>query len=524
LAAAAGSMLLDFMSGFSDLSFNNKKSRLGMFGKALGAGVAAATAVDSTPLPTMEQPTRVINKDNPSLITITTQLEELVKTANRIGVYTKEQQEAILNQINQTKRNAKEQSLENKTPNVPESPQTADGNSLGPLDTSVNTLITKIDQLSDTVTDLSRGSLGSGGRGLSLLDLFGGKNNKVAQVGDAAKAKGPAWLSRAAAAITGGAMAVRKAVPVAMSSVSSKVAGLMSAGFGTVKKTGGSIKEAVKRAAAPLIAKGLGSTVLKSIPLVGLGIGAAFAVNRLMQGDVTGAGIELASGVGGPLTAVPALGASIARDTYASVYGVQPEQDPNFKQRYGEIKGVIDGMIKEQLSRAVKPKAIPTEREIGDTETPSNKPQPAPTRQPPAIPPVVPPTGASGGNGSTMAATKTPAAATGTGTSTSGRSAGAGSSVGQPMSPSSPVAAISPSPMERDPDKMSGATLKTAQEIGTADINQNYGFNPMTGGFVRQTSNTTRGGDSYGYGDIPSPFYNPPPGLEKLANSLFFGG
>lgn len=518
LASTAGSMLHGFVSGFFNVDLSSgKKSKLGMFGKALGAGVSGS-AVSSAPLPTMEQPTRVSNKSNPSLATITSQLEDLIKTANKIGVYTKEQQAALLNQINQTKRSAKEQQLENKTSSVPELPQITDSNSLGPLDQSVDVLITKIDALSDTVTGLSSGGLGFGGTSLSPLDLLGGKDNKPIPSKGAAKASTPSWLSKATAAISSGASSLRKAAPVAIGAASSKVAGLMSAGFGATKRAGGSIKAAARRAAGPIISKALGRTVLKSIPLVGTGIGVGLAVNSLMRGDVVGAGIELASGVAGPLTAVPALAASVTRDTYASVYGIQPEQDPNFKQRYGELKGSVDEMIKEQLTGAVKPKPIPTDREIGETETPSKPPPAAPTRQPPAIPPVTSPAGAMGGSPASTAAPETIGAGS---TGTAATPSTSSGSAAQSMTPSpTSGSALSTTAMEQKTSMMSGATL-TAQQLPVADINQSFGFDPNVGMFTQQTGNTTRGA-AQGIGNIPSPVYSAD-GLQGLMRTLFFG-
>jgi hypothetical protein len=547
-ASTAASMLMDFFTGFFNLEFNNdQKSKLGMFGRALGAGASSGGAVDSTPLPTMEKPKRVSKKSNPSFATITTQLDDLVKSANKIGVYTKEQQEAILKQINQAKRVAKEQQLENKAPAVPELPETGTGSDLGPLDTSVNALIKKIDELSETVDGLSNGGLGGAGPSMMPMDLSGGgrrgRRAPQARVVKSASsptgyryaagsgkggqyAKAPSWLGRATAAISGGtrSAATRIAAPIAAGAASSRVAGLMTAGFRSTKRAGGSIKAAVRKAAGPIIGKALGRTALKSIPLVGVGLGAAFAVSRLMQGDVVGAGVELGSGVAGPLTAVPALGASVARDTYASVYGVQPEQDPNFSARYKELKGEIDQMVKEQLSGAVKPASTPTDRETGETETPTARPQAAPVRQPPAVPAVTPPAGATGGD---AGADASPAAST-----TGGGGAG---TTGTPSAAATPTTAGTAAPQQMTPEPttgpalagptmetnaMSGATL-TAQQMPVSAEFRGYGYNPTSGKFMPQTGNTTRGAAA-GVGNIPSPVYSSPNLDESFLSSLFF--
>lgn len=539
-ASTAASMLIDFISGFFDIDLSSdNKSKLGIFGKALGAGVSGDNA-DNTPLPTMEKPTRVSNKANPSFATITGQLDDLIKTANKIGVYTKEQQEAILKQINQAKRVAKEQQLENKAPVVPELPEAGNSNDLGPLDTSVNSLIERIDELSETVDGLSNGS--GGGMGGLPMGMSGGSrspvirpkenlvkssasgsgwahgSNSTKPVGQFAKAPTPSWMGRATAAVSGAA--TRIAAPIAAGAASSKVAGLMTSGFRSTKRAGGSIKAAVRKAAGPIIGKALGRTVLKSIPIAGIGIGAAFAISRLLQGDVVGAGVELGSGVAGPLTAVPALGAAVTRDTYASVYGVQPEQDPNFKERYKELKGEVDGLIKEQLSGVVKPTSTPTDREIGETETPARPPQAAPVRQPPAVPPVAPPAGATGGSPAAAPAATTgggsgaPAAATSDATSTSG----GGGAASQQMTPE-PTTGMDLASPAMVTNATTGAAL-TAQQMPVAAGYQSYGYNPTAGTFMPQTSNTTRGA-AQGVGSIPSPVYFTE-GLEAFMSTLYF--
>lgn len=548
-ASTAASMLIDFASGFFNIDFSSdKKSKLGMFGGALGSGVAGG-AVDSTPLPTMNKPTRVSNKSNPSFATITSQLEDLVKTANKIGVYTKEQQESILNQINQAKRVAKEQQLENKAPAVPELPEMGNSGDLSPLDTSVTALTKKIDELSETVDGLSNGGMG-GGMGGSSMDISGrrrgtrGPRTRAPTVVKSATsptgyryaagsgkggqyAKAPSWLGRATAAVSGGARsaATRVAAPLAAGAASSKVAKLITTGLGASKKAGGSIKAAVRKVAGPIIGRALGKTVLKSIPLVGLGVGAAFAVGRLLQGDVVGAGIDLASGIGGPLTAVPALAASVARDTYASVYGVQPEQDPNFSERYKELKGEIDQMVKEQLAGAVKPMSTPTDRETGEAETPPRPPQSAPVKQPPPVPGAATPAGAGGGTAGT-GASPTSAAATGSGATLAGgppssaASSAGGTAASQQMTPEPTTGPALASPT-METNAMSGATL-TAQQMPVDAINQSYGYNSTSGMFMPQTGNTTRGA-AQGIGNIPSPVYSSP-NIQGLLPTLFFNG
>ena len=55
--------------------------------------------------------------------------------------------------------------------------------------------------------------------------------------------------------------------------------------------------------------KGAGKSVLKKIPFVGLGLGAAFAIDRLRKGDFSGALMELGSGAA---SMIPGVGTAVS--------------------------------------------------------------------------------------------------------------------------------------------------------------------------------------------------------------------
>ena len=63
-------------------------------------------------------------------------------------------------------------------------------------------------------------------------------------------------------------------------------------------------KKAGTKAVAKGAAKGLSKSLLKKIPLIGAVAGAAFAINRALEGDFTGAAMELASGVASTIPGV----------------------------------------------------------------------------------------------------------------------------------------------------------------------------------------------------------------------------
>ena len=75
------------------------------------------------------------------------------------------------------------------------------------------------------------------------------------------------------------------------------------------------------------LTKQAASTLFKSIPYIGWGIAAILAGDRLLKGDPTGAGLELASGAGGFVTAIPTMATICARDLYGECY-----QDPETGQ------------------------------------------------------------------------------------------------------------------------------------------------------------------------------------------------
>lgn len=541
-------MAIDFLAGFFDFDIDTgSKKKLGVFGKALEAGVKREGGDDNLPLPTMEKPERVSKISNPTIAAISRQLDTLVKTANKIGVYTKEQQDALLNQIKQSKRVAKEQQLEQKVPVVPEQPDAgATGDSLLPIDSTVEKLIEKVDELSETIDDINRG----GGRGgvTTGPSLLGGgptkgpkpggkvtsvkvdgqalKLNKAGQWVDAATSRfvsKPVQEAAAAAAASRGNIVRRAAASIASTASSSKIADVMRLGFRSGAVEAGSKKAAIRAAAGPIIRKALGKTALKSIPLIGAAAGVGFAISRLLQGDVVGAGLDLASGLGGPLTAIPAFAATVARDSYASVYGVQPEQDPNFNKNYPELKKTIEDMMREQLQQVVQPKKTPTDQEIGDAETPKAAPQAAPAKQPPAIPaPAGPSTGgdADGGGGA-------PAGAASTG--------GGGAAAAAATTTGGGGAASTPAPTPEAPAAATGQAITQATEEATAAAAggiysssspvdqswaQSFGYNPQAKTFMPQSTGAPRDGRQ-GIGNIPSPVYDSPY-IENLKKTLFF--
>lgn len=125
-------------------------------------------------------------------------------------------------------------------------------------------------------------------------------------------------------------------------------------------------KKAVKKASAAQIKsiarkalmKSIGKIAVKSIPFIGVAAGAYFAVEALMRGDTTSAGLEVAGSLVGPLTAIPITLAQEFAGVYFESYGISYAedflQDPEgANQRADEVRRVIQETAKEMLTDRV---------------------------------------------------------------------------------------------------------------------------------------------------------------------------
>ena len=130
--------------------------------------------------------------------------------------------------------------------------------------------------------------------------------------------------------------------------------------------TGVASKEAIETAAKKILPKNLLKSVATKIPFLSVATGLIFATQRMFNGDTTGAKMDLVSGVVG---AIPGAGipgslaidvASAARDIYKEVYQVQPEDDPEFKNRIGAITEVVEKLLKPNTEKANEVKDSPT--------------------------------------------------------------------------------------------------------------------------------------------------------------------
>ncbi len=390
---------------------NQRANKLGIFGQA--AKKQTDKGID---LPVLDTPEQVTKETSPSVSTIVKQLEALLKTANKIGAISNKQHKALVDQITQAKRLAKETQMESNVPTAsPESAISVDGNAISPLASIFDKLTQEIERLTEIIEEKNKedevpadpigvrgrflDSLGFGdyrkqarkeylarnqytgwnsGRKLSDLSVaerdvlkskgytftknnrIRGPNNKFAGSNDVERSLRQVHQSQLKRpGILG------RAVSRTGSAVKSGAAGVAALIGGTAKRSAANAAKAIntgviKRAARPIITRALGRTAVKSIPIIGAIAGVGFAVKRLIDGDPVGAGLEATSGLAGPLTAIPALVALTARDIYSDIYGIAPEQDPEVGARMSVVTDGVKGVVQDVLGQSVEPKSSPT--------------------------------------------------------------------------------------------------------------------------------------------------------------------
>jgi len=147
--------------------------------------------------------------------------------------------------------------------------------------------------------------------------------------------------------------------------------------------------QALERLLAKMLPEMLMKGAFKSIPFVGLLIGVAFGIDRLIQGDVPGAGLEVVAGVGSLATAIPATAYQAARDLYGEYYMYEDTGKPavfeydmandptGTEQRVKELAAKIAEQMKAGLtqnqSRLTKAQAAANQRSaIRNVDTPAN--------------------------------------------------------------------------------------------------------------------------------------------------------
>lgn len=513
--------------------------KLGLYSQAV-----KKTSIDKGPeMPALVKPKTAPNVSNPSISSIAKQLSALVKISKAIGLMTKKQQDALVKQVVQADRAAKESALESGANAELVQNNLAGGDSIQPVNDALLDLAKQLSKLTDAVREKVDGQGGSIlGAVAGAASLFhstrGSKTAGMAKAvrrpklnkgfssfvdsGGATRFRSSAtgrYVSRADAVKA--PLLQRAGKAVASSALSSKVGGLMSAGMRRAATKSGAVQVAsaamIKKLAGPIVAKGLGRTVLKSIPVIGTVAGLGFAAKRLLEGDPVGAGLDAVSGLGSAMTAVPAFIASVARDVYTQVFGVHPEEDPNAGTRLAMVTEAVKSLVEETL----RPRL-----------TPKNKPSQATSLSSHARPPAPP---AQKESGSTMTTPQiVPAPAKDSGGTSTPNSSGGGGGGGSPAAPAqsapasgggaaasaSPAGQITPKPEQSNyskPEDAQKVAPSPSAGAGIVELTQENAALETSNLAPKITINgvevpspsftpTTRNG-ARGMGNVPDPNY-----------------
>ncbi len=96
----------------------------------------------------------------------------------------------------------------------------------------------------------------------------------------------------------------------------------------------------VAKVAAKSVGKGVGKSFLKKIPVIGLGLGAIFAIDRLRKGDWGGALMELGSGAA---SMIPGVGTAVSVGMDAALIGKDINDAKKESGNVAEVSGTTDG-------------------------------------------------------------------------------------------------------------------------------------------------------------------------------------
>jgi len=321
----------------------------------------------SIPLPSLDRPTRVSNDNNPTISSLQKQFKIVAEQLKLLESISRHQQDNKVLEIQNNNRKNQESILEKNA--TLQSGQNVGSSDLEPLNDQIAKLSSSISSLIDILEDKQKEANPNQnddedkqGFWDNIKDAYLGPDRKSKRVRKSRQSGSKSQLD----AIEKIAANDNELASIAKRGNKGKVADVIGRGARKggelAAKLGGNTTKAIEKLATPIIAKGLGKTVIKSIPIVGAVAGLGFAVGRLLQGDVVGAGLDAVSGLGGPLTAIPALIASTARDIYSSVYGVQPEEDPNASERMSEVTSVVKGIVSKFLSQSIEKKP-PTQKD-----------------------------------------------------------------------------------------------------------------------------------------------------------------
>jgi hypothetical protein len=215
--------------------------------------------------------------------------------------------------------------------------------------------------------------------------MIGGAVDKVKEVGSKALNK----VKGIGSAIGGFFSSAKEKVVAGAKAVKSKVTKTFSSAKAAIKSSIGAkaLAYGAKMFSGPA-SKGAAKMLVKKIPVVSILAGAVFAGQRLMAGDVTGAGLELMSGIASTLPG-PGTAASVGIDAALIARDMKKDLEAKGQPVPENIKQAAEAPTQEETATETKEiKPIPVVKPISEsTRDIAEEARPASQA---ATPPVVP--------------------------------------------------------------------------------------------------------------------------------------
>jgi len=177
-------------------------------------------------------------------------------------------------------------------------------------------------------------NIGGRMKGLRTAGIRGFKNPAAAQRLAGFKSKGINPLS-------GGAMAKGTSSTMKAGTQLSLFGAAATGGTSTASTAGKTVASNITKGTSKTVAKSVGKSMLKKIPIVGTLAGIGFGISRAMQGDFTGAALEVASGLAAN---IPVAGTAISAGIDLGLAGRDIYK--------GQSRGNIDSTVKEAAQLA----------------------------------------------------------------------------------------------------------------------------------------------------------------------------
>lgn len=443
-------------------------------------------------LPSKKSPERSNVVSKPSISTMNEQLSELMKVVTSINRLMESQQELVRNKEQQSARIAVEGQLEAGADQgvdaIPEPPESLE---IKPLQESMALLVKALDEAIDKLEKLgdpeddNRGGFWDFFKRRAKRNMGLDPNEKLRKgrkytgftadkrLTDLTDAE-VATLEKRGISGKGIAYYDKAGKPLSKKAIEAELRAA-NASRGIFRRAGRRVAQAVdvteagiKRAVTKIIGQNAPKLIGKSVAGAGLIFGAWDMINHAAKGDWVGVGLDAAAiggstaqltGVGaapGAALAITASLTSILRDSYADIFGVPPEQDPQYRQRFNMAMSFASAAVGDMLGMNAQQEK--------KAQVSQQRPAAPPQVRPPAARPAAQPAISAG----TPASRSPPASVSPSSATATPRTSGGGASSGSSPEPA-PINAPPPS-VASSADQLVPPPANVGDAISTAQM------------------------------------------------------